>query len=74
MILATALATVAFAAGRVAAAIFPAKTIAGGGWLIGQWMPVKCVTARAVRRKLLATMGRPAGGASPMRVACRARA
>jgi len=38
MILATALATVAFAAGRVAAVIFLAVTIAVGGWLTGQWI------------------------------------
>ena len=38
MILATALAAVAFAAGRVAAVIFLAVTIAVGGWLTGQWI------------------------------------
>ena len=38
MILATALAAVAFAAGRVAAVIFLTVTIAVGGWLTGQWI------------------------------------
>jgi hypothetical protein len=38
MILATALATVALAAGRVAAVIFLAVMIAVGGWLTGQWI------------------------------------
>src|ERR1039458_2978704 len=38
MILVTALEMVAFAAGRVAAVIFLAVTIAVGGWLTGQWI------------------------------------
>jgi len=36
--LATALATVAFAAGRVLVVIFLAVTLALGGWLMGQWV------------------------------------
>jgi len=38
MILASALATVAFAAGRVLVIVFLAATIAAGGWLTGQWI------------------------------------
>jgi hypothetical protein len=38
MILVTALEMVAFAAGRVAAVIFLAVTIAVGGWLTGLWI------------------------------------
>jgi tellurite resistance protein len=38
MILASALATVAFSASRVLVIIFLAVTIAGGGWLTGQWI------------------------------------
>jgi tellurite resistance protein len=38
MILATALVTAAFAAGRVLALIFLAVTYAYGGWLTGQWI------------------------------------
>jgi tellurite resistance protein len=38
MILGAALATAAFAAGRVVVVIFLAVTIAAGGWLTGQWI------------------------------------